>query len=83
MKSVCAGITVLTVVLGEIYFVCQFGGKADQPVLHFTGLEFPSSPRLSRGILLGQLKGTFTELLCTLVLMSFFIGINKFYCSHI
>lgn len=80
MKSVCAGITVLTVVLGEMYFVCQFGEKADQPILHFTGLN---SPRLSREILLGQLKGTFTELLCTSVLMSFFIGINKFYRSHI
>lgn len=70
----------LTVVLGEMYFVCKFGGKADQPILHCTGL---SSPCLSRGILLGQLKGTFTELLCTLALTSFFIGVNKFCHSHI
>lgn len=82
MEFVYASKTGLTTPFGESFCVRNFLGKL---ISRFCTAQQQSlsSPRLSTGILLGQLKGTFTELLCTLTLMSFFIGINKFSRSHV
>lgn len=67
---------VLITTFEETCCMFKFPGKADLPVLHSTETSL-SFLCLSTMILLEQLKGTFTGLLCTLTLASFFTGINN------